>query len=182
MKNSKSILLVLITILIGISLVIGGCSTTAKKPAENYTKTPATPKTPTTPQVVKKPVQTLPNTPVTPNTTSTAYPKDVANRVADAAGKVEGVNKATAVVSGKVIYVGLDLKSNLGKMTSAEIEKKVMDKVKNMESGYTVSVTSDIDTVTRIKNVAMGITQGKPISSFKNELENINTRLTPKSK
>jgi YhcN/YlaJ family sporulation lipoprotein len=171
LKTSKSVLLMFITLLIGVSLIAGGCSSAAKKPLQPMPSTPV----PSTP---------VPNTPMTPDTTSPAptYPTEVANRAATEAGKIMGVNKATVIVSGKIIYIGLDLKANLDKQKSAEIEKNVVDRVKSMESGYTVMVSSDVDTVTRIKNVAQGIAQGKPLSSFKTEIENIGTRLTPKIK
>jgi YhcN/YlaJ family sporulation lipoprotein len=164
LKISKQILLMFIVLLIGVSLAAGGCSTLAKKPTQPTTPAPS--------------IQTTPNV-TTPTPT---YPTDVSNKAAAEAGKVAGVDKATALVSDKIIYIGLNLKANLDKTKSAAAEKAVTDRVKNIEPGYTVIVTSDVDTVTRIKNVSQGIAQGQPLSSFTNEIANIATRLTPKSK
>jgi YhcN/YlaJ family sporulation lipoprotein len=161
MKPPKALLFLPLTALLGVSLVFGGCSA-AKKPA-----TPA------------------PETTQTPNATTPAnqnYPKDVADKVANEAKKVKDVQSATAIVAGKNIYLGLDLKPDMAKAGTMEAEKAVLDRVKNMEPNYTVTVTSDIDTVTRIKNVASGIGQGKPISSFDKEIKEINTRMSPKTK
>jgi YhcN/YlaJ family sporulation lipoprotein len=173
LKTSKYIPLLFITLLIGLSLITAGCSSYTKKPTlpTSNTQEPSTTVTPD-------------NSTAAPNATSPAptYPTEVANRAATEANKVTGVNKATAIVSGKTIFVGLDLKANIDKQKSAAIEKAVLDQVKKVESGYTVMVTSDIDTVTRIKNVAQGVAQGKPLSSFTNEITNITTRLTPKIK
>lgn len=155
----KKAVLISMTMLLGVFLVVGGC-TTSKKPMP-------TPGTPSTPRVT---------------TPSPTYPTQIANRVATEAKNVKGVRQATALISGKIIYVGLDLESNLNKKGSIEVEKMVLERVKKLEPSYTVSVSSDIDTVTRIKKVAQGIAQGKPISSFKNEIENIGKRITPKTK
>ncbi len=157
MKRFKLILSVCVILLLGLSLLTSGCGTTAKKPVQ-----------PTTPKVT---------TPATP-----AYPTATAKKAASEASNISGVNKATAVVASKRIYIGLDLKADLGSQTSADVEKKVADQVKKMNPGYTVVVTSDIDTVTRLKNVANGIAQGKPLTSFKNELQQIDTRLTPNTR
>jgi YhcN/YlaJ family sporulation lipoprotein len=176
LKISKQILLMFIILLIGGCLVAGGCAKTSNKPMPAPTA-PA----PSTPTPAPTPTPTPTPTPNVTTPTPT-YPTDVSNRVAMEAGKVAGVDKATAIVSGKMIYIGLDLKANLDKTKSAAAEKNVMDQVKNIEPGYTVIVTSDVDTVTRIKNVAQGIAQGQPLSSFTNEIANIGTRLTPKIK
>lgn len=165
MKLSGKLTLILLSLLIASLLIIGGCSTTAKKP---YQQDPASP---------PGPAKTNVKTPAADNN----Y-RQMANRVDTAADKVNGVSDATVVVSGKMIYVGLDLDANLGLMTSTDVEKAVTNKIKNMEPNYTVYVASDADTVTRIKNVAEGITQGKPLSSFENELKNIGNRIKPSMK
>jgi len=156
LKKSKPVLLMIITLLLGASLFAGGCGTYAKKPVPQ----------PTTP---------APNTKMTPNETSPgeASATDIANRAAKEAGKVTGVNAAAAIVADRVIYIGLDLNADVDNNESAAIEKNVMDRVNNMERGYTARVTSDKDTVARIRTVAQGVAQGKPISSFKQELDSI---------
>jgi YhcN/YlaJ family sporulation lipoprotein len=176
LKRSNSLLLMFITLLIGLSLITGGCNSAAKKPVQPMpdTTTPSTP----------MPDTTTPSTPMIPDTTSTApaYPTEMANKISMEAGKVMGVKKAMVLISEKMIYIGLDLQGNLDKQKSAAVEKSVMDKIKSMEPGYTVMVTSDADIVTRIKNVSMGIAQGKPLTSFKTEIDNISSRLNPQVK
>ncbi|MEN6460515.1 MAG: YhcN/YlaJ family sporulation lipoprotein [Syntrophomonas sp.] len=170
MKPARKLLLILITVLLGASLVLGGCTTSKKpyqSPGNNTTNPKVTTPAPTTPKAT---------TPTTNNS------KQLVNRVNAAAEKVSGVRKATTVVSGKMIYIGLDLNANLEKNKSAQVERNVADKIKKMEPTYTVGVASDVDTVTRIKKVSQGIAQGKPLTSFKNELENIGTRVKPRVK
>lgn len=149
--------------MLGTCLLLAGCNNTAKKP---YTPTPQTNNRTET---------------VTPNNT-TGSAVQVANRSAAEANKVSGVNKATAVVTGKRIYIGLDLNAKLEASKSAAIEKTVLNQVKKMNPGYTVMVTSDADTVTRLKNIAQGVAQGKPLTSFTTELKDIDSRMTPKTK
>lgn len=168
MAKTKKILLFPATLLLGTALLFGGC-TPAKKPM-----TPTQP-APTAP--------TNPANPATPNnTTNQNYPRDVADRVVKEANQVEGVRGSTAVISGKNIYLGLDLNANLEKNKSAEVERMVLDRVKKTEPNYTVIVSSDVDTVTRIKKVGQGIAQGQPISSFTREIEDIGTRIKPRTK
>ncbi len=170
MKHSKKILLIMMVCSIAFSLLLGGCQTSKK---------PMTP-TPTS----EKPYMTTPapNTTNNTNTTNSASNKQATMKVAAEAKKVSGVRSATAVISGKMIYIGLDLNANLEKTKSAMVEKEVLDMVKKQYPNYTVMVSSDIDTVTRIKKVSQGIAAGKPLSSFSNEIQDIGTRMTPRAK
>ncbi|WP_273484112.1 YhcN/YlaJ family sporulation lipoprotein [Desulforamulus ruminis] len=168
MKSGKKLILLPVTILLGTALALGGC-TPAQKPLDPapgpYVKpAPNTPATPTpTP------------TPSPPNVT--VYPKHIADKVVAEANKVKGVRGSNAVVAGKNIYLGLDINANLEKNKSEEIERTVLNRVKNLQIGYTVTVTSDIDTATQINKVARGIAQGRPISAFSKELQDIGTRI-----
>ncbi len=159
MRLSKTIGLLMV-LLLGLFLLAGGC-TAAKKPL-------------TTP------------TPQSDNTTQVKVPattdsQQLAKKVAAEASKVEGVTSATAIVSVKRIYIGLDVKADLEKSRVAAVEKMVLDRIKKMEPGYTVVVSSDVDTVTRIKKVAQGLAQGKPLASFSQEIQTIDSRLTPRT-
>jgi len=160
LKKSKPLLLMAIMLLLGVSLFAGGCGTYAKK-------------------TVPQPTTPAPNTKMTPNETSPgeASATDIANRAAIEAGKVTGVNAAAAIVADRVIYLGLDLNADVDNNESAAIEKNVMERVNNMERGYTARVTSDKATVAAIRTVAQGVAQGKPVSSFKQELNSIMAKM-----
>ncbi|MEG6522256.1 YhcN/YlaJ family sporulation lipoprotein [Desulfotomaculum sp. 1211_IL3151] len=171
MDKTKKILVLPATLLLGTALLFGGC-TPAKKPIEPTQPAPTAPTNPTNPA-----------NPANPNNNQNQnYPREVADRVVDKANGVEGVRGSTAIIAGSNIYLGLDLNANLEKNRSAEVERRVLDQVKNAAPNYTVMVSSDVDTVTRIRNVAQGITQGRPISSFTNEIEDIGNRIQPKTK
>ncbi|HWP96714.1 MAG TPA: YhcN/YlaJ family sporulation lipoprotein [Syntrophomonadaceae bacterium] len=166
MKISRSTLIVAVTALIAMSLAAGGCRTAAQKPAN-----PTTPPNYTTPA----PINNSP-APMAPAPTTA----DISKQAVAEALKVNGVKSATAFVSGKTIYIGLELAANQKNMTPATIEKSVMDQVKLMQPGYTVMVTSDKKAAAQIKAVSQGIAQGKPLSSFQQEINSINTKLKSK--
>lgn len=155
MRSSKKVVLLLVVLLVSICLLAGGC-TSSKKPL-------------TSPENTRR-----------PNATTTTNDQALAKKSAAEASKVQGVNKATAVVANRTIYIGLDLKSNAGKAQVANIQRMVASRVQPLQPNYKVMVTADMDTVTRIKGVSQGVSQGKPISSFTNEIKNINSRMTPK--
>jgi YhcN/YlaJ family sporulation lipoprotein len=156
----KRFCVLLISMLCVFSLVIGGCAPAKKPPnpvsppAENNLKTPA------------------------PSPTVT---ESRATRVAQACDKVSGVKKSTVVISGNIAYVGLDIVANVEKEKTNSIEKECIKKAKSADTATkTVLVTSDADTVTRLKKIYQGINKGTPISSFSRELTEISRRITPK--
>lgn len=170
MKKSKNMLIVMMCIL-GLSLLLAGCQTSKK---------------PMTPSNNQKPNMTTPANPngtgTTTNTGTASETRQMAARVEKEAKMVSGVRSATAVISGKTIYVGLDVDANLDKAKTTKVEKEVIDRVKQMESTYTVMASSDVDTVTRIKKVAQGIAAGKPLSTFSKEMQDIGSRMKPTTK
>lgn len=120
----------------------------------------------------KKP-QTPSQKPATMNTSESS-------RVAKSIDTISGVNNSTVVLSGNTAYVGLDLKANVEKSKTKTIEKEASNKVrKSVPRIKTVFVSSDVDTVTRLKKVSSGIAAGKPVSSFTEELSEIGRRVTP---
>lgn len=100
-------------------------------------------------------------------------PKEVAKLVETEAVKVEGVKKAAALVSDRTIYVGLELKEKYGKQQITSIEQSVLDRTTYLEPSYNIGVSSDMMIVAKIKNVAMAFAKGTPLSSFKNEIKQI---------
>ena len=79
--------------------------------------------------------------------------------------------------------VGLETKPEVEAKKTEEIKTKVADEVKRADKSIkTVSITTDPNLITRIKKVAKGIEDGKPLSSFTDELAEITRRITPKTK
>jgi YhcN/YlaJ family sporulation lipoprotein len=104
----------------------------------------------------------------------------IAEKLADEAAKVEGVNSATVVLSRNTVIVGLDLKANLEADKTNAIKREVINRIKKADKrAKKVIVTTDADTVARIKKVAKGIAEGRPVSEFAKELAEITRRITP---
>jgi len=174
----RKLIILFIMVFLTSSLFVSGCST-SKKPLPNTTNKPQiTAPTPTTPNTNNPGTTSNSGT----NTTTTTSSKQVTDMAVKEANMVTGVRGATAVVLVKNLYVGLDLDANLQNTMTTNIEKSVLNRVKKAEPNYTVVVTSDMDTVTRLKGIAKGVAQGKPISSFQTEFNTINSRMKTMTK
>lgn len=105
-----------------------------------------------------------------------------AENLAKEATKVKGVKKAAIVISGNIAYVGIDLQPNIKRQDTEAAKEAVADRVENTDKRITRAyVTSDVGLVTRIRRVADGIADGKPISSFADEIREIGERIAPDS-
>jgi len=107
----------------------------------------------------------------------------IAVKLAAEAEKVAGVRDATVVLSGTNAYVGLDLDRNIQGKTTDQVKEEAARRVKKADRRLTdVYVSTDADTVTRIREVARGIAEGRPVSGFSRELAEIGRRLLPETK
>jgi YhcN/YlaJ family sporulation lipoprotein len=117
------------------------------------------------------PEATPPPTPayLLPNTPGEAH--DLSKRLARVAESVPEVKHATVVVTHTTAIVGLDLKSV---NDEDEVFKEVAARLDKEDARiHTVRVTSNKETVERIKQVAGGIADGKPVSEFSREIVDI---------
>ncbi len=169
MQHLKKLLPIAMIGILGLSMLVAGCQT-SKKPMTPQPNSPST----------QKPYTNTPNNNTNTNMTTTSNNQQV-TRAQNEAQRVSGVRSASAIISGRTMYIGLDLDANLGANKSAMVEKEVLNKEKKMFPAYTVMVSSDIDTVTRIKKVARGIASGTPLTSFSNEIKDIGTRMAPRT-
>jgi len=115
--------------------------------------------------------------------TNQAELKKIADKIANEAAKTPKVKRATAVITDSTAYVGLDLEAGVEKSETEKIKEEVALRVKSAEPRLKrVYVTTDADTVTRIRHIAEGIAKGRPLSAFMRELDEIRRRMTPKIK
>lgn len=118
-----------------------------------------------------------------PMPTNTEEINKMASNLSNAAARVPGVNGATVVIAGTIAYVGVDQKAGLEKSETERIKRDVSNEVKKAEPRLTaVYVSSDPDTITRLRRIADGIAAGQPITAFDNELAEIVKRLNPTSR
>lgn len=102
-------------------------------------------------------------------------------RVARVAVNVERVQRAWATVAGNTAYVGLELEratsEDLIRQTERTVAEQVRDQVQGIES---VLVSSNPDIVERIRGISQGVQDGRPVSEFQSELEDLGNRLRPR--
>lgn len=133
----------------------------------------------------------------------------MADRLANIATQVEGVKAATVVVNRNAndmgnnndtlgngnnanntttnnnytAMVGIELNSDIKGTASDNVKKQVADKIKASEKNVSkVLVTTDPNLITRLKDIASGVINGRPISSFATEIEELARRIAPTMK
>ncbi|HHU49511.1 MAG: YhcN/YlaJ family sporulation lipoprotein [Caldicoprobacterales bacterium] len=107
--------------------------------------------------------------------------QDRAQRIADAAARQKEVQSASCVITGNTAMVGLQFnKQYKGKLTNA-IKRQVEKRIKDTDDRINrVVVTADPDMVSRIEEIFEEIGNGRPISGFTKELNEMINRINPK--
>jgi len=169
------IFILLLVVVLGLALLVSSCAP-ARRPMNPDT-------TPQRNEITRDnlPGNNQPGNDLTRDRLTNVQAK--AERIADACDDVPGVEDATVVISGNTCYVGLDVEGNLEKGETERVEKAALNKA--LAADPTVRrcvVTSDADTVSRLKEVYQGIRRGTPISTFGDELEEIARRITPRTR
>ncbi len=188
MKNKKMILIVCTLLLV--SLVGIGCKA-AEKPVPNQQTTDRNKVTnekniPRTDEVLPKDNEVLPKDneinkdkdTITEDNTNNM--NDKADRIIKEVENIEDVKTATVVITEHTALVGINLTSGTKGELNSEIKNKVEDAVKKADKDITkVSVSADPDIFTRIENISKEIGNGRPLSGFGSEIEEIIRRITP---
>ena len=148
--------------------------------------TPGTRQTRVVPRTApNRPIVSTTPGPVTPNATTrdnnAGDMQGRARKIADAAARQRDVKSATCVLTGNTAMIGVQFNKQFkGKMTDAikaDVEKKAKQADNRITRGV---VTADPDMVSRIKGIFKDIGNGKPISGFTDELNEMMNRITPK--
>lgn len=108
------------------------------------------------------------------------YPTDRADRIADAVENIQGVDRASVVITGDTALVGVDIDNNLAENTVNDFTKTIRRTVANVDNRIdTVLVTTDTGLYERIDNMAEDLRRGRPISYYGNEIREIMQQMTP---
>lgn len=167
MKKPVKLVAWVAAVVFGVAM-LAGCNAVKKPEAQNPpTQQPTAPAAPSQ--------QPMP--------TDSGEMNNISQKISSAAMKVRGVNTATTVIAGTIAYVGVDQKAGTEQGETDRIKREVSDEAKKAEPRLTaVYVSSDADTVTRIRRVAEGIASGQPVSAFDREIAEIVKRMDPTSK
>lgn len=172
----RQLLLILVMSFIAAALIPGCLS--QRRPVPDVTPTPQQRPAPDTSPVP------LPDTPGgSVNREPTADSMQDSKRAETLKDRIEDlsdIKSATVVVSGNTAYVGVDIAAKLqGKMTD-QLKEKVIDKAKQTDTGLSrVYVSADVDTISRLKNYAKDIRDGKPISGIIQQVDEMFRRPAP---
>lgn len=94
---------------------------------------------------------------------------------------IPGVERAYVLLTGRIALVGVDLKADISGSKIDTVKYSVKEAAERTGPGYKAVVTADVDTVTRIRELANGARNGRPISSLADEIADILSRLYPET-
>ena len=104
-----------------------------------------------------------------------------AEKIADAVvDDIDAVKDARVIISDKRAYVSVSITETAGADTAKTLKEEVGQVVKKTDTAIEdVYVMEDADTFTRMKEMVDDIADGKPVSGFIEELDNMFTRVMP---
>ena len=104
-----------------------------------------------------------------------------AEKIADAVvDDIDAVKDARVIISDKMAYVSVSITETAGADTAKTLKEEVGQVVKKTDTAIEdVYVMEDADTFTRMKEMVDDIADGKPVSGFIEELDNMFTRVVP---
>lgn len=115
------------------------------------------------------------------STTSSNSLHQRAEKIADAVvDDIDAVKDARVIISDKMAYVSVSITETAGADTAKTLKEEVGQVVKKTDTAIEdVYVMEDADTFTRMKEMVDAIADGKPVSGFIEELDNMFTRVMP---
>lgn len=107
----------------------------------------------------------------------------LADEAAELADDIDGVDDAYAIVTGPFsLMVGLMLEEGIDEARAEQIEERVADELPRRLDGVDeVVVTSNPDMVERIREIGRGVREGRPVSEFADEIEEMMDRIAPRT-
>ena len=104
-----------------------------------------------------------------------------AEKIADAVEReISQVKDSRVIISEHMAYVSVEIDKTADSTESMNLKDEISRVTKKTDSKIeTVYVMEDADTFTRMKEIGDDIADGKPVSGFLEELENMFVRVTP---
>jgi len=102
-----------------------------------------------------------------------------ADKIVDAVTNLDEVKSATVVITDNTALIGVMLTRNTDEVAT-DLKDKIEDVVKQTDREIDrVAVTANPDLITRIRNIADETGEGRPLSGFGREVEEILRRIIP---
>ncbi|MCM3360733.1 YhcN/YlaJ family sporulation lipoprotein [Niallia sp. MER TA 168] len=105
-----------------------------------------------------------------------SYDTELAEKVTNAAAKMDNVKNARSIVYGENVLVALEVDDT--KIVD-QTKAKVKDKLNDSLNGKDISVVTDRGIFTSIEDINRSIKNGQPQQTINNNIENIFNRLNP---
>ncbi|CAI9396874.1 YhcN/YlaJ family sporulation lipoprotein [Bacillus sp. T2.9-1] len=105
-----------------------------------------------------------------------SYDTELAEKVSNAAAKMDNVKNAHSIVYGENVLVALEVDDT--KIVD-QTKAKVKDKLNDSLNGKDISVVTDRGIFTSIEDINRSIKNGQPQQTINNNIENIFNRLNP---
>lgn len=100
--------------------------------------------------------------------------------IARAVEQIQGVDRATVVVTGNTAYCGISMDRNARNANERDIKRDVAQMVRTTGKDInTVYVSTEAGFMDRLRNVGNGLRNGRPVDAFTTELNEMVQRLTP---
>ena len=159
MSNKRLILFVCVFLIF--SLLLSGCAMPFRRPEPQRT-----------PEETPQPTQPAPNQPARDD-------MNMADRIADLATDVEGVDSAVVVVVSNLALVGITLQRDaVEERDQSEIKQEVATCIEDEEPGIVNAyVSANPDIVKQLREISQGIQRGEPISAFFNQIADVLERM-----
>lgn len=181
---SKKQKFILSLVLIFIMLFVVSC--TMRRPADpnpnDNRQTRFTPRFSPNPRrspIPRRPIG--PNASPSPRTNRNGDMTDRAEEIADAVADEKEIESATCIITGDTAMIGVQFDDQYKGELTDKIKKKVEEVAKRADKDIDrVVVTADPDIVSRIEDIFEDIGEGRPLSGFAREINELLNRIQPK--
>lgn len=100
-----------------------------------------------------------------------------ADRMADAAAGVAGVEDAVAVINGGYAYVAIDLEDTVSRDQAGKVEREVTRTLQRIMPRYDFRVTSNNRLLNRIRDIGDGLRNGTPNNNYRTDFNDLDRDL-----
>lgn len=117
--------------------------------------------------------------PGTPDPAIDRQAKDLADDVAARVSDIDGIERAYVLVLGNVALIGIDVDANVRGTQVERLREEAAARAVDQRDIVNAVVQADVETVQRIREMAEGVRQGRPISEFFTQINEILNRAKP---
>jgi len=108
--------------------------------------------------------------------------RQLEQRIATEVQNMEGINDAVVIVDGNTAYIGVDAGRNIAGQRINALKEQVSETARRVDTRITrVYVSADMDVTERLRGFARDVGEGRPVTGFINEIEELFRRPIPRT-